>query len=313
MSVADQFERVLSGVNYQVMPLMRPGIQAYAQNVDGRPALLVRVDNTFARSVDGTNGIDVRVDGPGIQNRCIRFESESVGFTPMFAAIVNALLDEVPETEPVDGLVDRYEELRLMFAHRTGRLSESAIRGLVAELLLLLELREGGYSATAAVHAWQGPYRVAKDFVLPGGRSVEVKSIRRVNRRVRISSVEQLADRGEDLRLAVLPLESAAKEDGTGLLELLNEVHAWMHAEQTARLPYAQAIASLGVDVDDPYYERWVYARGDWKWFKIAPGFPRIDQAAVPAAVSSVSFSLDTDRLDEYSSRPFWEESDNDG
>lgn len=306
MSVVEQLEKVLAGANHQIIPMLRPGIQAYAQNVDGRPALLLRVDNDFSRAVDGTNGINVHVDSAGMANRFLRFESESQGLTPMFAAIVSSLLDDVAESDPVGGLIDRYEELCVMFARRTGRLSESAVRGLFAELVMLLELKESGSNAASAIHAWQGPYRVAKDFVLPHGRAVEVKSIRRENRRVRISSVEQLDARGEDLRLAVLPLETSSGDEGTGLLDLLSEVGAWVDAEPAARLPYAQALSTLGLDLEDPYYRRWSFVMGEWRWYAVGSGFPRVDVADVPPAVSRVTFSLDTDQLSGYISTPFW-------
>lgn len=312
MSVIEQFERALAGVNHQVIPLHQPRIQAYAQNVNGHPALLLRIDDHFTREVDGTGGIAVRVDSAGTPNRCLRFESESLGLTPMFAAIVSTLLDEVGECESeADGiglLLDHYDELRVMFARRSGRLGESAVRGLFAELVMLLELRDNGYTAASAINAWQGPYRVAKDFVLPEGRAVEVKSIRRTNHRVRISSVDQLDPRGEDLRLAILTLDGVTAGEGRSVLELLEEVALWTDSDPASRLLYAQAISTLGMDASDPYYQRWRFEIGGWRWFRVGKEFPRIEPANVPSGVSHVSFSLDTDQLEAFACGAFWPE-----
>lgn len=312
MSVIEQFERALAGVNHQVIPLHQPRIQAYAQNVNGHPVLLLRIDDHFDREVDGTGGIAVRVDRAGTPNRCLRFESESLGLTPMFVAIVSALLDEVgkcgSQADGVDLLLDHYDELRVMFARRSGRLGESAVRGLFAELVMLLELRDNGYTAASAINAWQGPYRVAKDFVLPLGRAVEVKSIRRANRRVRIASVDQLDPRGEDLRLAVLVLDGVTAGEGRSLLELLDEIRLWTDSDPASRLPYAQAISALGLDTSDPYYQRWRFETGEWRWFSVRKDFPRVEPGDVPPAVSHVSFSLDTDVLEAFASGAFWQE-----
>lgn len=312
MSVIEQFERALAGVNYQVIPLHQPRIQAYAQNANGHPALLVRVDDRFDREVDGTGGIAVRVDRVGTPNRCLRFESESLGLTPMFIAVVNSLLDEVgelrSEADGVHQLLDHYDELCLMFARRSGRLGESALRGLFAELVMLLELKDNGYTVASAINAWQGPYRVAKDFVLPLGRAVEVKSIRRANRRVRISSVDQLDPRGEDLRLAILVLDRVSAGEGRSVLDLLDEIELWTESDPASRLPYVQAISALGLDASDPYYQRWRFEIGAWRWFSVREDFPRIEPASVPPAISRVSFSLDTDQLEAFASGAFWEQ-----
>lgn len=310
MDVRGRFERALAGVNFQAIPFHHPVLHAYAQNVDGSPALLVRVDANFKRDVEGTRGIGVHLDPADSANRCIRFQSEEQGISVMFEAVIESLLEASDagddHAEALDLLLDSYEDLRQMFAARRGQLTESAVRGLFAELSMILELRDADYTQTQITNAWQGPYRTAKDFLLPGGRSLEIKSIRRVNHHVRIANLDQLDNRNEDLRLAVLPIDRCAPNEGRGLMDLFGEVVSWINVDPAARSPFLNACAALGMDPSDSYYRQWYFDSGRWSWFEINDEFPRIRPEDAPSAISNVTFTLDIDRITEFASRPFW-------
>ncbi|WP_156761055.1 PD-(D/E)XK motif protein [Microbacterium karelineae] len=310
MTSAKQFELALAGVDLKTVPLHHGVLSAYALNAHGHPALLVRVPQEFDREVEGTRGIDVHVDPVGSANRFLRFQSESVGLTVMFEAIVDSLLDASNDADRLEvalvHLIRHFEDLRDMFASRDGHLKGDLIRGLYAELAMLLELRDAGLAADAAAAAWQGPYRIAKDFVLARARCIEVKSIRRVNHRIKISSVEQLDPRDDDLRLAVLPIERCAPGDGRGLVDLVREVAEWMDSQPSARAAFAKALAALGFEADDPFYQRYHFEQGDWKWFSVHGNFPRIRPDDVPTAVQNVTHTLDIDQLGDFTSSSHW-------
>lgn len=314
MSLAERFALAFSGVDLKTVSLHHPRLQAYAFNSHGHPTLLIRLPESFDRVVEGTRGLDVHVDPPGATNRFLGFQSDALGYTPMFEAVVDSLLqaaeDAPDEASALDRLLYCFEEFRQMFATRSGHLNESALRGLFAELLMLVELRGAGYSRSTVVHAWQGPYRVAKDFVLPHGLCIEVKSIRRVNHRVTIANVDQLDPRDEQLRLAVVPLERTSPEEGAGLLSLVSEVREWLSADIPSTHAFDEALLTLGFDRDDPWYEQWAFEAGSWAWFDVEYSFPRITVDQVPPAVTSVRYVLDIDQLGEFESDAFWHSSD---
>ncbi|WP_175987248.1 PD-(D/E)XK motif protein [Microbacterium tenebrionis] len=310
MTIAEKFALALAGINFKAVPLHHDVLSAYAVNANGKPALLVKVPLGFDRNVDGTRGIDVHVDPPNGPDRFITFRSESVGMTTMFEAVVDSLLSSsrsaTDSREAIELLLSNFEQLQTMFASRGGVLTEGSIRGLFAELLLLLELREVGVSADAAMNAWQGPYRSAKDFILPGEQCVEVKSLRRTNHHVLIANTDQLDPRDEDLRLAVVRLERCAQGDGRGILDLVHEVGEWVAATPAAQTSFNQALLALGFDVGDPRYEQWRFQAREWAWFSVSEDFPRVRRENVPAAVSNVSYKLDIDQIESFVSKPFW-------
>ncbi|WP_206475328.1 PD-(D/E)XK motif protein [Microbacterium sp. KRD172] len=314
MTFSEKFALALAGINLKAIPLHHDVLSAYAVNAGGKPALLVKVPQDFDRSINGTRGIDVHVDAPNVVDRFISFRSESTGMTTMFDAVVDSLLGSSNSTanagEAIERLLANFEQLQAMFASRGGMLTEDLIRGLFAELLMLLELRAAGFSADIAVNAWQGPYRSAKDFILPGGKCVEVKSLRRTNHHVNIANTDQLDPRDEDLRLAVVRLEKSAHGDGRGILDLVHDVKAWAAATPSAHISFTQALDALDFDVEDPRYEQWRFQAKDWAWYKVLEDFPRVRQVDVPPAVSNVSYRLDIDQIKSFESKPFWTEQD---
>lgn len=301
---------VLTKQNLQLLPIDHRVLTMYAQNVDGHPAIVIDVQSRFDRYIAGTKGVAVMIDGSGEDQTYVRFESVAKGYTPMFGALIDSLLASTSGiTEPgaaLDAMVDTFDEFKMMLAKDSGLLSESSLRGLFAELVLLGELRVAGFGAATALGAWHGPYRAAKDFVLPGEKCVEVKSVRRQNHRLQISNLDQLNPHGEDLRLAVLELDRRVDGEGTSLPALIEHIETWVSEDPQAKEFLAQALAVLGVEVSDPYYHQWRFDIGGWRWYDITEEFPRIRAEFAPAPISQVRYAIDIDQVAQFETQPFW-------
>jgi hypothetical protein len=280
--------------------------------VDGRPALVIDVPRTVDRYIAGTKGVRVIVESKSEGQSFLRFESLTAGSTPMFEALVESLLDGSAEYADVDeslsALIDGFDDFKSMLAVDHGQLSEQAVRGLFAELAMLLELREAGYGAGTAIASWQGPYRAAKDFVLPDRKCIEVKSIRRQNHRLQISNLDQLDARGEELRLAALELDRRVDGNGMALDEIVSSVQTWAKSDSIAAQLLAQALTTVGLDMADPYYRQWRFDTGEWRWYEVRDDFPRIRADAIPAPVTAVRYTIDLDQITDRSVGPYWAE-----
>ncbi|MEV8272292.1 PD-(D/E)XK motif protein [Microbacterium sp. NPDC077184] len=301
---------VLTKQNFQVLPIDHPVLSMYAQNVDGRPAIVVDVPWAIERYIAGTQGVKVVVEATSGGQSYLRLESLVPGATPMFEALIDSLLESSVGHPGIDGalsaLIDSFDEFKSMLAADRGQLSEAGVRGLFAELAMLTALRGAGYSPAAAVGSWQGPYRAAKDFVLPGRKCVEVKSVRRQNHRLQISNVDQLDPRGEELRLAVLELDRRIDGIGVTLDAIMTDVQAWMDDDPAAASLFAQALATIGLDLTDAYYRQWRFDLGEWRWFDVTDGFPRIRPDDVPSPITGVRYSIDIDQVTDYATTAFW-------
>lgn len=309
-----QFEAALAGDNFRIIPIHHPTLRIYAKNAGGRPAMLIELTNPLEQAVSGTRGIQVAIDAFEAGKKYLRFESENPGLPVLFENVADSLLAASEggkdEDEAVRLVLETFADLQTMFAKRTDRLSETAIRGLFAEVRLILDMREGGQGPLEAMRSWKGPYRAAKDFALTAGRCIEVKSIRRLNSRVTISNVDQLDPKGEVLRLAVLELEHSDDDQVASLLGILAELREWTVSVPEARGLLDDALEQIGLDETDPYYEQWRFTVGEWRWFSIEDGFPRIRAEDVPLQVSGVTYALDLGHLGDYASVAFWAEKD---
>ncbi|WP_127476094.1 PD-(D/E)XK motif protein [Microbacterium sulfonylureivorans] len=301
---------VLTKQSLQLLPIAHPVLTVYAQNVDGRPAIVVDVQGTVDRYIAGSKGVAIVVDGSGDDQTYVRFESVASGRTPMFEALIDSLLESTLDAKDpataLDVMVDTFDEFKAMLASDHGQLSESSVRGLFAELVLLRDLRDAGFDPATALAAWHGPYRAAKDFVLPDEKCVEVKSIRRQNHRLQISNIDQLDPRGEDLRLAVLELDRRVDGEGTSLESLINELEVWVSVDPQAKGFFAQALAAVGIDLSDPYYRQWRFDIGSWHWYAILEDFPRVRAAFVPPPITRVRYAIDIDQCQQFATVPFW-------
>ncbi len=301
---------VLERQPLQLLPISHPLLSLYAQNVDGRPAIVVDFQGAFDRHVVGTRGVKVHVEKTDENQVYVRFESVATGRTPMFEALVESLLASTFNVEDavsgVNAMVNTFEEFKTMLASDRSQLGESSVRGLFAELIFIRDLREADYSPLAAMNSWHGPYRAAKDFVLPSNACVEVKSIRRQNHKLMISNLDQLDPRGEDFRLAVLELDRNVGGDGTSLESLVEDIQLWTATDPLAKEFFAQALSMVGLDLTDPYYKQWNFDVGAWRWFRVAEDFPRIRAASITSEISGVRYSLDIDQVNRFATGPFW-------
>lgn len=171
-------------------------------------------------------------------------------------------------------------------------LDPAAQRGLWGELHFLrtrlLPLLGGG-----AVTGWKGPEGAHQDFQFATAW-IEVKTtLAKQPQSVRIASERQLDDtRAPALFLHVLAME--AHEGGAATLPaLVAEVRAALAAWPAARETFEDALLKAGyLDQHAPRYAAAGYAVREETDFRVAPGFPRLVEAGLPAGIGDVTYGL---------------------
>ena len=308
--ISARIEEVLALPYGRVLPIAHPRLRAFSQNVGGRPAIVIDYPGPIDAYIDGSRGVRVVNEQRGLQQTYLRFESESEGASALFAALVETLLTssaEASEEDALARLLAAFEDFKLLLASRRGRLSENAVRGLFAELVLIEQLLDSGLSNHEAMLAWHGPFGAAKDFVLSDNRSIEVKSIRRLLHRVRITSVDQLDPRGDDLTLAVLVLDQRVDGGGESIIGRIRRLRNRLDGDLIAQPLFEDALAALDLDETDDYYASWRFDVGEWSAFEVRDGFPRIRLEEILPGVLDVTFRLDVDHLADFAVAPPWE------
>lgn len=196
------------------------------------------------------------------------------------------------------GLIRSVEELHRwqeMLRRRRNRiLTRSEIIGLVGELLFLRDVLAVRLGYGQAVRCWNGPEGHEQDFVV-GSSIHEVKTqIVTADRRIRISSEDQLdpvqgrificnqglapvsdiEPNGRSLNSLVSEIREAAASAGGGSMELF-EI-ALLAANYEERAEYEE--------------ETWLLV--DRAWYEVSGDFPRIERGDLRPGVEAVTYSI---------------------
>lgn len=172
--------------------------------------------------------------------------------------------------------VTRWQEV--LARRRAGALSRQAIMGLFGELMFLRDQLLSRVSAGAAVAAWQGPFGHEQDFAI-GKCLLEVKTqSSTADRRIRISSEDQLDPGLNRLILCQQGVAPALPDDPSGrtLNELVTEIRNTVEAADLDAVDRLDlALLAMGWEVRAEYdQDRWVLA--DRFFYEVTDGFPRI-------------------------------------
>ena len=159
-----------------------PGLVLFcgAKPPEARPLRTLRIDR--GRRADGQWWLRLSLSSPDLQ--------------PVFAAlcsdIVTSTRSGVGEAEAAAAILTRLDRWRALLEGDRKALTNSALRGLIGELLILEADLLPHLPALDAVGSWTGPLGSAQDFWLPSSQRIEVKALRPEATTVRINGLEQL-------------------------------------------------------------------------------------------------------------------------
>ncbi|MEQ8588594.1 MAG: PD-(D/E)XK motif protein [Thalassobaculaceae bacterium] len=189
----------------------------------------------------------------------------------------------------------------MLKAGRPPLLTQAVQMGLFGELVFLRDILFPRFGVTASVRGWRGPYGDEQDFAA-GGKLIEVKTLRDTSdRRVKISSAEQLDTSSGDICLCVQSVSEVDEEKGgESLFSLASEVTDAADLEGPA----------LGDTVRSTFHELGYEPRVEYatplrsirqrQFFRVSDGFPRLVPSVLPAGIRDVSYVLDVASLAEF-------------
>lgn len=308
MRIEESLTRVLGKGDNQILGMQHRWFTVFAQNVGGRPAIVLELPEKLPNFIDGAKGFTVLVETRGDDTSYLRIAAADKGLRPAFSALCRHLLTESAKAESftaaLEKFLDALEGFRSLLARAGGRLGEDGIRGLFAELWVLRQIIGLEVDPVTALRAWNGPFGNGKDFTFVSGHCVEVKSAHRPATKVRISSVEQLEPADITLQLAVVPIERASAKDvkAIALTSLITSLGNFVGNSAEAREMWTDALDAIKIDLTDEYYSEWWFVPGNTAVFDVIGDFPRITRESVPTGVSDLSYSLELAELAPYQS-----------
>jgi len=272
-------------------------------SVGGRPYFAIIVSQKPGLP-SVANAIDVTRRQRGSDGRwSLTLELQLPSLTDAFISLVSDLASKsivaASESAGLEIFLETLQEWRELLTEKTIRLSEGALRGLIAELWFGFRSNVHGHTLSEAVHAWAGPLGGVQDyqFLTPGCR-YEVKSLRPTRPDVIISSAEQLD--GEAIKLAVVTLDEVAEKANGITLPMLVYVIRSAIEDGADRSEFNRRFARLSVDPDDPWYTEHVYSIRRLQIFDVRAEFPAIRRSELPEAIARASYQIGVGHISQF-------------
>lgn len=227
----------------------------------------------------------------------LKHQGDLPNFRLMCAGMMHAT-SELSTPQAETGLIVVIEQLHrwqeMLRQRRDRLLKRNEIIGLVGELLFLRDVVANRIGMLAAVRCWTGPERDEQDFVF-GGTIIEVKTqIVTADRRIRISSEDQLDPVQGRIIISTQGVAPLPTVDPTArsLNGLVAEVRAAAIAGGAAACDLLDiALLASGYEHREEYDEEfWVLV--DRVFYEVTGDFPRIERAELRPGVDMVKYAI---------------------
>ena len=228
-------------------------------------------------------------------------------FVAMCQELINRSVHGSDEGAALRLFVRGLDEWRKLFKPvKDDLLSEEALRGLVAELTVMLDLAQMGRPWAELINGWVGPLGAPQDFHLSSGLFIEAKSVHRDSTLVTISSAEQLAVADESqLMLSTVLVERSPATDLTQTpLDLCSAVHEALVGSFDLSDEFGLRLKEMGFDEANSDYADASFRLGSPKYFAVEVDFPKLTPTQLPKGVFSVEYRLSLATLQRYMLEP---------
>jgi hypothetical protein len=181
---------------------------------------------------------------------------------------------------------------RLMDHGRDGILDETALRGLIGELLVLEKDIFPRWGIADGIRSWSGPLHGAQDFSLPEC-FIEVKACRRGAGRITISSICQLDTESKRLFLVVTEIEKTLQTTANrfSIIELVARIRNVIeHADLIEE--FEDRLAAVGY-LDRKEYESDFFVLHGVHYYDVTNDFPKITRRMLSLGIIDASYELD--------------------
>jgi hypothetical protein len=214
-------------------------------------------------------------------------------FAELCRDIIESTRSGVPDERAASAFLDRIARWRKLLEKGPQGLSGGQLRGLIAELSVLLKSVLPRMRPVDAVASWTGPLRTPQDFMLPSGERMEVKAIDRHAERVRINGLHQLDAGGDPLKLVVVPMEKTGREapGAETVGGLVEKLRIAISADSRALEEFERLLAFAGWTVPGDGDDLVVRIIGIYR-YDVDETFPKLTTATVPQGILDTDYTI---------------------
>ena len=189
---------------------------------------------------------------------------------------------------------------KLFQSNGTGLLAEFQIKGLLGELIFLLDCIDSNqWSIDATVSAWVGPQGADQDFIFPD-KSFEIKTVNINGETISIASLDQLSS---SLPITIIVIEllkvGAGMPDSFTLNEYVNKIEERVRDDPRSLMIFRSTLLESSY-VRHDYYDNFIFSRNSLNRYNVDEEFPRLTTENVPDAIASCQYSINLDQLEKF-------------
>lgn len=264
------------------------------------------------KSLPNLSGISVAVASSASDCKLVLILNDTVNWELFYSLCEDLVLATSRTEKDSHGIIIILRRLSRWQAflrrEHPGILSDEAIKGLVGELLFLMDKVAQSFSWEESVSFWKGPEDAPQDFAVHDA-AVEVKCQSGGSKpSVRISSAEQLTPQLPKGFLAVYTIASAdpGNPEAFTLNRLVSEIRRKLHCEsENTRERFEDMLYLSGYTTREEYDDAF-FMRIALKCYQIVEGFPRIEMAAIPDGIEHLSYALRLESCAPFEGAPDW-------
>jgi len=215
--------------------------------------------------------------------------------------LIECVKGAVNKLEALKLLLSRLKRWKLFLSHEKGYLlSKIEVQGLFSELKFIEECIDQEVVATKTlIEAWKGPLDGPQDFLF-GDFAVEIKSIAGMQKNlIKISSENQLVAPLERLFIQVYFLgEFHDCEKGLSLNQMVHGIKEKLKDQELIQL-LERRLDNAGY-IELKNYDTPCYQVARIRKYEVKETFPRITPENIQEGISSVTYSISLDSINEF-------------
>lgn len=271
-----------------------PGMDGFYYGLnEGKPAVLI-ISHQRLRLAGSNSVVEVSYRARDIDTKVVSLISlTDPNYLDLFVRSMTELFALSSKSQGTQAKLESFQnafaKMQRLFGLRNKLITQEMYRGLFAELCVLQSVIAAKIGIDHAIDSWTGPGGSAQDFVSEEGWAVEVKSIRRGDLNVSISSEHQLDAAGYaafELLAVTLVESSAGKTVAEKYFEISQLTETEFAAEQlVSKIETVGTLAEMQANETRLLVEK-------TNAYPITLDSPVIHKAMLPMGISGVKYSL---------------------
>ncbi len=214
--------------------------------------------------------------------------------------IFESINDFELEQDVINQTIDTIAKWKKLFDKiKSTLLTEEQQKGLIGELLFILDSINHGVQKDVIIENWFGPDYYNKDFII-NNKGFEIKTTTQERPTIKISSEQQLDKQNLDTLYLQQYILEISKTNGFTLIDMINKVRIELIESYSIKSKFEEKLLQVGYNEDDSFrYDKMFNLIGK-NTYIVEEGFPKIIKSTLPKGVFNSVYNIEVLVLERF-------------